>query len=180
MTDEMIAKARENIAAAGLSNIEVRKGIIEDLPVETSSIDWVISNCVINLSPAKPKVFAEISRVLKPGGRMVVSDIVAENLPSWVHHHKDFYNSCVAGALSEAEYIDGLRCAGLEEVEVRERIVYDVEQLKALLQSDLADADPGVEDWVASLDGETLGGMIESIAGKIWSAMVYARNTDHG
>ena len=174
MTDEMIAKARENIAAAGLSNIEVRKGVIENLPVESSSVDWVISNCVINLSPEKPKVFAEIARVLKPGGRMLVSDIVAEDLPAWMRHHNVLYTSCVAGALSEAAYIDGLRRAGLEEVEVRERIVYDVEQLMPLIRSDPADAGRGVGQAVVSLDER-----IESLAGKVWSAMVYARKTDH-
>jgi len=83
MTDEMIERARENIAAAGLENVDVRKGIIEDMPVEDSSVDWVISNCVINLSPEKDKVFSEIHRVLKPGGRMLVSDIVARDLPEW-------------------------------------------------------------------------------------------------
>ena len=72
MTDAMIDKARANIAEAGLENVEVRKSIIEKLPVEDNSVDWVISNCVINLSPDKPKVFAEIARVLKPGGRMIV------------------------------------------------------------------------------------------------------------
>ncbi len=82
MTDEMIAKARDNIAAAGLKNAEVRKGIIEDLPVESSSVDWVISNCVINLSPEKHRVFAEIARVLKPGGQMRVSDRLAWPAPS--------------------------------------------------------------------------------------------------
>ena len=81
MTEEMIARARANIAAAGIENAEVRQGIIEELPVEDSSVDWVISNCVINLSPEKPRVFAEIARVLKPGGTMLVSDIVAEDLP---------------------------------------------------------------------------------------------------
>jgi SAM-dependent methyltransferase len=88
MTDEMIAKARENAAAAGLNNVDVRKGIIEKLPLENNSIDWVISNCVINLSPYKHEVFAEIARVLKPGGHMHVSDIVATGLPDWVRRDK--------------------------------------------------------------------------------------------
>jgi ubiquinone/menaquinone biosynthesis C-methylase UbiE len=175
MTDEMIAKARENIAAAGLSNVEVRKGTIEDLPVESSSVDWVISNCVINLSPEKPKVFAEIARVLRPAGQMLVSDIVAQDLPDWVRENEMLYTSCVGGAISEAEYLDGLRQAGLEDVVVRERLVYDAEQLQAFLSSDLADTDPGVGDWVASLDDESISKMTESVAGKVWSVMVHAR-----
>jgi SAM-dependent methyltransferase len=77
MTDAMIAKAKENILAANVSNVEVRKGLIEELPVEDGAVDWVISNCVINLSPEKERVFNEIARVLKPGGTMLVSDIMA-------------------------------------------------------------------------------------------------------
>ena len=84
MTDEMIDKAQENINKSEFTNIEVRKGIIEDLPVESSSVDWVISNCVINLSPDKEKVFSEIARVLKAGGKILVSDIVAKDLPEWI------------------------------------------------------------------------------------------------
>jgi ubiquinone/menaquinone biosynthesis C-methylase UbiE len=171
----MIAKARENIAAAGLTNVEVRKGHIEDLPVESSSADWLISNCVINLSPEKPKVFAEIARVLKPGGQMLVSDIVAQDLPAWVRENEMLYTSCVAGAISEAEYLDGLRQVGLENVVVRERLVYDAEQLQAFLMSDLADTNPDVGNWVSSLDDESISKMTESVAGKVWSVMVHAR-----
>ena len=125
MTDAMIAKAQENIAAAGLTNVEVRKGIIEELPVEDASVDWVISNCVINLSPEKARVFAEIARVLRPGGRMLVSDIVAEDLPPEISGNRHLYSSCLAGAISEPAYLDGLRQAGLVEVQVRDRLVYD-------------------------------------------------------
>jgi len=136
MTDEMIARARENIARSGLTHVEVRKGIIEKLPVETGTVDWVISNCVINLSPEKPKVFAEIARVLKPGGRMLVSDIVVEDLPPWVLENAAMYSSCVAGAISEEEYIAGLTKAGLTDVEVRSRLVYDADQVEGLVESD--------------------------------------------
>jgi len=134
MTDEMIARGKENVAAAGLDNVDLRKGLIEDMPVDAESVDWVISNCVINLSPEKPKVFAEIARVLKPGGRMLVSDIVAEELPDWVLTNDALHNSCIAGAISEGEYLDGLRQVGLVDTEVRDKM-----------------------------------------AGKVWSAKIYAR-----
>jgi SAM-dependent methyltransferase len=119
MTDAMIAKASENIRKGKYTNVEVRKGIIEELPVEDASVDWVISNCVINLSPEKPRVFREIARVLKPGGKMLVSDIVATDLPEEIRRSSTLYSSCVSGAISEDEYLAGLRAVGLVDVEVR-------------------------------------------------------------
>lgn len=183
MTDEMIAKAKENIAASGLTNVEVRKGLIEELPVDSESVDWVISNCVINLSPEKPKVFAEIARVLKPGGRMLVSDIVVTDLPAWVREDAALYSSCVAGAISEDEYVGGLRGAGLVDVEVRERLVYDETQLRGFIETELREGDaflPATSGTGAGRCGSTapeplrhdLAGVM---AGKIWSAKVFAR-----
>ena len=137
MTDAMIARARKNIRAAGLDNVEVRKGIIEDLPVEDGSVDWVISNCVINLSPEKPRVFAEIARVLKPGGRMLVSDIVAERLPPEIARNRHLYSSCLAGAIGEKAYLAGLRAAGLVDVKVEDRLVYDTAQIADFIGSEL-------------------------------------------
>ena len=176
MTDEMIAKANENIATAGLSNVEVRKGIIENMPIDDASVDWVISNCVINLSPEKPKVFAEISRVLKPGGTMQVSDLVVQDLPDWVRADKALYSACVSGAISEEEYVAGLADAGLTDIEVTERLVYDKGQLKGLMKSELA------EEIVAKLSccgggddsASALDGMIDQFVGKIWSAKIRA------
>jgi SAM-dependent methyltransferase len=139
MTDVMIERARVNAAAAGFDTIEVRKGIIEDLPVDTASVDVLISNCVINLSPEKERVFAEIARVLKPGGRMRVSDIVVEELPEWVRESPELYSSCIAGAISEDAYIAGLEAAGLEQVEVADRLVYDSGQLEALAGSEIVE-----------------------------------------
>ncbi len=175
MTDEMIAKANENITASGMSHVEVRKGIIEELPVEDASVDWVMSNCVINLSPEKPKVFAEIARVLKPGGRMLVSDIVVEELPDWVRNSSEMYSSCVAGAISEEDYLAGLRQAGLTHVEVRERIVYDDSQLAALIESELPDNAESIACCAASAGLTSISDVAKSIAGKIWSAKIYAR-----
>jgi arsenite methyltransferase len=171
MTDEMIVRARENIAAAGLSNVEVRKGIIEALPVEDASVDWVISNCVINLSPEKPRVFAEISRVLKPGGRMSVSDIVAEDLPEWVRQSADLYGSCVAGAISEEEYLNGLRAAGLTDVEVKNRLVYNAAQIRAVVASEI----PGDSCCGGTVDAAVIEKAVTSLADKVWSAKIHAR-----
>jgi arsenite methyltransferase len=132
MTDEMIARARQNIARSGMTHVEVRKGIIENLPVESGSVDWVISNCVINLSPDKPKAFREIARVLRPGGRMLVSDIVAEDLPASAREDARLYASCLGGAISEKEYVAALEKAGLGDIEVRSRVTYGPEQIADL------------------------------------------------
>ena len=163
MTDEMIERARANIA--GLANVEVRKGIIEDMPIESSSVDWVISNCVINLSPEKDRVFAEIARILKPGGHMVVSDIVAENLPAEVLADEALYNSCVAGAISEADYAAGLTRAGLVDVAVEDRIVYDESQIEAIVESDLE----------TGCCGPSPADAAASVVGRVWSARFTAR-----
>jgi SAM-dependent methyltransferase len=151
MTDEMIARARANVAAAGYANVEVRKGYIEELPVEDSSVDLVISNCVLNLSPDKARVFSEIARVLKPGGRLRVSDIVAEDLPQWARESAALYSSCVAGAISEADYVGGLADAGLVDVRVLDRMTYDETQLQAMVLSDLPQAGVDVEALAGSV-----------------------------
>lgn len=175
MTDAMIETANQNIAAAGVTNVEVRKGIIEELPVADESVDWVISNCVINLSPEKERVFAEIFRVLKPGGIMQVSDIVSQDLPQWVRERSDLFTSCVGGAISEAEYLDGLRQAGLGDPEVRERVVYEAAQIRAFLDSD--------ELPLTGSDGQALSpDQLDQIAGaldgKVWSAKIRARKPE--
>jgi SAM-dependent methyltransferase len=170
MTDEMITRARKNFAAAGLENVEVHRGLIENLPVETASADWVISNCVINLSPEKAKVFAEIARVLKPGGGVAVTDIVVEELPEWVGRNQTLYASCVAGAISEDEYVQGLVKAGLADVEVVDRLVYGASQIEALIRSEL----PGVEAGQTP-SGGTVAGIAKELEGKIWSTRFCAR-----
>ena len=119
MTDEMLALARRNAQEAGAANVEFRKGTIEALPVDDASIDVVISNCVINLASDKPSVFAEIARVLRPGGRVGVSDIVADDtLSPEQRAERGSYVGCIAGALSFREYRQGLRAAGLAEVDL--------------------------------------------------------------
>ena len=119
MTDEMLALARKNAAEAGAANVEFRKGTIERLPVDDASIDVVISNCVINLASDKRAVFAEIARVLKPGGRVGVTDIVADDLLTAEQRaERGSYVGCIAGALSFREFRAGLREVGLTDVEV--------------------------------------------------------------
>ncbi len=119
MTDEMLALARRNAAEAGVSNVHFLKGVIEQIPLPAGSIDVVISNCVINLSVDKAAVLTEIARVLKPGGRMGVSDVVAEDhLTSDQRAERGSYVGCIAGALSRSEYVDGLEAAGFEDVSV--------------------------------------------------------------
>ena len=169
MTDEMIARARANIAAAAAGNVEVRKGIIEELPVESDSVDWVISNCVINLSPEKPRVFAEIARVLKPGGRMLVSDLVAEDLPDFIRQDPALYCSCISGAISESAYLQGLADAGLTDVAVRARLVYDWEQLESLVGSEKNSGCCGTSAPPLPLE------KLRQMAGKVASVKVYAR-----
>ena len=171
MTDEMIERARANIDAAGLKNVEVRKGIIEELPVEDGSVDWVISNCVINLSPEKDKVFAEIARVLKPGGRMRVSDIVADELPEQVRKNAEMYSACIGGAVSESNYLAGLRAAGMENVEVKERMVYNASQLDAM-EKELGEA-----GRVAKMDSCCGGSALSDLSGKVWSALIVAQKS---
>jgi SAM-dependent methyltransferase len=119
MTDEMLTLARTNADAAGVTNVEFLKGTIETLPVADASIDVVISNCVINLSTDKPAVFAEMSRVLRPGGRVGVSDVVADDrlAPAERAERGDF-SGCIAGALSVSEYTAGLHAAGFADVSV--------------------------------------------------------------
>jgi arsenite methyltransferase len=119
MTDEMLDLARRNAADAGIANVTFLKGLIEEIPLPSASVDVVISNCVINLSTDKPSVLREIGRVLKPGGRIGISDVVAEDrLEPKERADRGSYVGCIAGALSTSEYIEGLRAAGFDDVTV--------------------------------------------------------------
>jgi SAM-dependent methyltransferase len=133
MTDEMLDLAKKNALAfktrTGLDNVEFRKGYIEELPVDDSSIDLVISNCVINLSPDKPQVFREVFRILKPGGRMVVSDIVLNReLPESLKSNQILYAGCIAGALLREDYLDAIRSAGFGTLNVIKEIEWSTSQ----------------------------------------------------
>jgi SAM-dependent methyltransferase len=119
MTEEMLDLARRNAAEAGATNVEFRRGTIEDLPFEDASVDVVISNCVVNLSPDKAAVLAEVFRVLVPGGRVGISDVVAEDhLSAADRAERGSHVGCVAGALSSAEYLEGLTAAGFVDPDV--------------------------------------------------------------
>lgn len=120
MTPEMVEKARTNTEALGYTNVAFRLGEIEALPVESDSIDVAISNCVLNLVPDKAQAFAEMARVLKPGGHFCVSDVVTRGaLPASVKRSAELWAGCVAGAMDEGAYLEGLGAVGFEEVEVR-------------------------------------------------------------
>jgi ubiquinone/menaquinone biosynthesis C-methylase UbiE len=119
MTDEMLALAQKNAREAGIANVHFLKGVIEQIPLPADSVDVVISNCVINLSVDKPAVLTEIARVLRPGGRIGISDVVAEDdLSPSDRAERGSFVGCIAGALSKGEYEAGLQAAGFEQVSV--------------------------------------------------------------
>jgi arsenite methyltransferase len=119
MTDEMLALAQKNAREAGITNVHFLKGLIEQIPLPAESVDVVISNCVINLSTDKPAVLTEIARILRPGGRIGISDVVAEDgLPPEERAQRGSYVGCIAGALSKREYEAGLEAAGFERISV--------------------------------------------------------------
>ncbi len=135
MTQEMVEKARENAAEMGVTNVEFKLGEIEELPIQDESIDIVISNCVINLSPDKEKVFKEAYRVLKKGGRLLVSDIMVHGLPEAFKRSLAAHAACIGGAISPEEYLDKIRRAGFTNVEVVHQQAYPKEHAQNLARS---------------------------------------------
>jgi SAM-dependent methyltransferase len=154
MTDEMLALARENQRKAGATNVEFLKGTIEAIPLPDQSVDVIISNCVINLSEDKDAVLREAFRVLKPGGRFAVSDVVIRGgLPPEIRRSMELWVGCVAGALTESEYAAKLTAAGFDSVEVEAWRVYQVEDARTFLAESGVDVDrlaPEVDGKVAS------------------------------
>jgi arsenite methyltransferase len=136
MTDEMLQRAQSNIDKKGIENIDLRKGYIEDLPIETDSIDWLFSNCVINLSPDKEKVFDEMHRVAKRGGKFVISDIVVEKVPLILKLFTPFLSACVSYAIPENEYIRKIEDAGFQNVTVLNREPYSRGQILQIINDD--------------------------------------------
>ena len=159
LTDEMLTLARENQKKAGVENVEFLMGAIENVPLPDSSIDVIISNCVINLSGDKDRVLAEAFRVLKPGGRLAISDVVVRGeVPASIRKSMELWVGCIAGALEENEYREKLARAGFASVDVEPTRVYRVEEASEFLQA-------------AGLDPETVG---PQIAGKFIAAFLRA------
>jgi len=149
MTDEMLALARENQRKAGVENVEFLKGEIEHIPLADDSIDVIISNCVINLSADKDRVLQEAFRVLKPGGRLAVSDVVTRGgVPAEVRQNMLLWVGCIAGALQDSEYISKLATAGFAGIEIEPTRVYSIEDARTFFSGQGIDVDamaPAVE-----------------------------------
>jgi ubiquinone/menaquinone biosynthesis C-methylase UbiE len=160
MTDEMLALARENQRKAGVENVEFLRGEIESIPLPDSSVDVIISNCVINLSSDKDRVLAEAFRVLRPGGRLAISDVVVRGpVPAQIRRSVELWVGCVAGALNDEEYRDKLAKAGFEEIDLEPTRVYRVEDAREFLAG-------------AGLDAETIA---REVDGRFMSAFVRAK-----
>lgn len=157
MTDEMLALARENQARAGATNVEFLKGEIENIPLPDGSVDVIISNCVINLSADKSKVLKEAFRVLKPGGRFAVSDIVVRGeMPAAIRRNVELWTGCVAGALEENTYAQLLRTAGFEEVGLEPTRIYRTQDIMALTTGVGLDVEADAEE----LDGRFMSAFV--------------------
>jgi arsenite methyltransferase len=147
MTDEMLALARANQEKSGVQNVEFLKGEIENIPLPENAVDAVISNCVINLSADKDKVLAEAFRVLRPGGRFAVSDVVVKgDVPTEIRKSIELWVGCVAGALKDSEYVSKLKAAGFEDVTIEPTRVYKVEDADQFLRTQGIDADAVAAD----------------------------------
>jgi arsenite methyltransferase len=160
MTDDMLALARENQRKAGVTNVEFLKGDIEQIPLPDHSIDLIISNCVINLSPDKDQVLKEAFRVLKPGGRLAVSDIVIRGtMPKEIRHSVELWAGCVAGALEESMYLEKLQQAGFEQTSIEATRVYSADDALEFLMG----AGLDVKTVAKEIDGKLMSGFIRAI-----------------
>jgi SAM-dependent methyltransferase len=160
MTDEMLALARENRRKAGVENVEFLKGEIENIPLPDNSVDVVISNCVINLSGDKDRVLREAFRVLKPGGRFAVSDVVTRGeLPAGIRNDILLWVGCIAGALRDTEYSDKLARAGFEAISIEPTRVYDVEDAREFLTGKGIDVDA----LAPQVDGKFMSAFVRAV-----------------
>lgn len=159
MTDEMLALARDNQRKSGLTNVEFLKGEIEHIPLPDNSVDVVISNCVINLSADKAQVLREAFRVLKPGGRFAVSDVVTRgDVPVEMRQNMLLWVGCIAGALDEKEYVARLQTAGFENVGIEPTRVYDIEDARVFLSGQGVDVDA----MAPQVEGKFMGAFIRA------------------
>jgi arsenite methyltransferase len=159
MTDEMLALARENQRKAGFKNVEFLKGEIENIPLPDNSVDVIISNCVINLSADKDRVLMEAFRVLKPGGRFAVSDIVVlGEVPVEIQRNMELWTGCVSGALHQDEYSSKLRKAGFEKVGIEPTRIYQGQDVRDLL----AGTNLGAESLIAQVEGKFASAFIRA------------------
>jgi SAM-dependent methyltransferase len=157
MTDEMLALARENQRKAGVQNVEFLKGDIENIPLPENSVDVIISNCVINLSSDKDRVLREAFRVLKPGGRFAVSDVVVHgDVPPEVTKSVLLWVGCIAGALKDSEYVSKLAAAGFESINIEPTRVYKIEDARAFLSGQGIDVDA----IAAQVDGKFMSAFV--------------------
>lgn len=157
MTDEMLALARDNQRKAGLENVEFLKGEIEAIPLPDHSVDVIISNCVINLSTDKSRVLAEAFRVLKPGGRFAVSDVVIRGeVPAGLRHSMELWVGCVAGALTEEQYRERLSEAGFEDIGIEPTRIYEFDDAKAFLTG----TGLNVETLAREVGGRVMGAFV--------------------
>jgi arsenite methyltransferase len=159
MTDDMLALARENQRKAGVENVEFLKGEIENIPLPDNSVDVIISNCVINLSGDKDQVLREAFRVLKPGGRFAVSDVVVRgDVPAEIRRDMELWVGCVAGAMKDSEYSEKLAQAGFQGIEIEPTRVYNIEDARAFLSGQGRDVDA----MLAQVDGEFMSAFIRA------------------
>jgi arsenite methyltransferase len=170
MTDEMLALARENQRKAGVANVEFLKGEIENIPLPDNSVDLIISNCVINLSADKSRVLSEAFRVLKPGGRFAVSDVVVRGeIPAEIRRNVELWIGCLSGALDESDYVSKLSAAGFEDVSIEPTRIYRVNDAREFLAGHGFDVDA----LAPMVDGRFYSGFIR---GRKPAAMAAARN----
>ena len=159
MTDEMLSLAHENQRKAGIANVEFLKGEIENIPLPENSVDVVISNCVINLSADKDRVLAEAFRVLRPGGRFAVSDVIVKGgVPAQIRRSVELWVGCVAGALQDSDYVSKLTAAGFEAISIEPTRVYKVEDARQFLTGRGVDAD----SIAAEVEGKFMSAFIRA------------------
>jgi SAM-dependent methyltransferase len=169
MTPEMIEKAQQNAREANVSNVEFRLGEMEHMPIEDSSVDWIISNCVITLSPEKETVFREAFRVLKPGGRVLISDICLNDIDASVRDQLFQWSDCVGSAVDEETYLKSIKRAGFADIRVVDKKTFSADVLKAFVQAD---------ETLSPEERARREALVPLVDNKVSSVRVYARKPE--